>query len=241
MIKALFFDLDDTLCNCSFAEKMAYKVALQYAMDSYSTMDLDVLQEFHQNYFLELPLTSFHLNKAAREEPKIWWKALFEQGIDDIVLAESLNNIFANTRLKNYELVTGVENMLKSLKQSYRLAIVTNGSFNTQWSKLKACGVNRFIENIIISEQCPEPKPHKSIFLMACQQVKCLPSEVIHIGDSLIADIQGGIEANLAATILVGSRKEKIALKEIEPDYEIPNILELQNLLNDIIREITDK
>jgi ribonucleotide monophosphatase NagD (HAD superfamily) len=48
-------------------------------------------------------------------------------------------------------------------------------------------------------------KPAASIFLKACEMAGVQPSEAVHVGDSLKADVAGGNGAGLAATVFVSA------------------------------------
>jgi len=63
------------------------------------------------------------------------------------------------------------------------------------------CGVER-AEEVLAGR--PE-KPAASIFLKACEMVGVQPSEAVHVGDSLKADIAGGNGAGLTATVFVSA------------------------------------
>ncbi|MDE7243860.1 MAG: HAD family hydrolase [Oscillospiraceae bacterium] len=52
-------------------------------------------------------------------------------------------------------------------------------------------------EGIITSEQARYSKPRKEIFLYALEKAGLHPSEVVHIGDSLIGDIEGAEQAGI--------------------------------------------
>ncbi len=76
-------------------------------------------------------------------------------------------------------------------------------------------------------------KPHVSIFEHACGLVGCAPEEAIIIGDNLKADVQGGINAGLAATIWVNAGGAGAPLPEgaPRPDHIVRSVLELPVVL----------
>lgn len=70
-------------------------------------------------------------------------------------------------------------------------------------------------------------KPHPGIFRYALKQAGVRPSEVIHVGDHLDADVEGAI--NVGITPVLIDRNQRFTRAEVRPD--VPIITALDQLL----------
>jgi N-acylneuraminate-9-phosphatase len=96
-------------------------------------------------------------------------------------------------------------------------------------------------ENIIVGGEevlaGRKEKPDRGIFMKACKYVGCLPSEAIHVGDSLGADIQGGINAELLATVFINVKSRDASTFKPMPTYTIKHIAELKEIIDKLLVE----
>ena len=74
-------------------------------------------------------------------------------------------------------------------------------------------------------------KPAASIFKKACKLVGCEPSQAVHVGDSLAADIQGALNAGLQGSVWIN--RHELTAPDTSPAFscQIKHISELQGLL----------
>ncbi len=80
-----------------------------------------------------------------------------------------------------------------------RIGIVTNGKTERQNKKIDALGLRRYTDTVVISEAEGIKKPHSEIFLRALQRLDSAPRDAVFIGDHPVADVQGALNAGLAA------------------------------------------
>ena len=80
-------------------------------------------------------------------------------------------------------------------------------------------------------EQGGAEKPAASIFLKACDMAACKPHEAIHVGDSLLADIQGAVNAGLQGSVWVNRTEVAAPAGAPACTFQIKHINELQALL----------
>ena len=85
--------------------------------------------------------------------------------------------------------------VLEALHGKYRLHILSNGYQEVQLLKMKSSGLQPFFDKIITNELAGARKPDRRIFEFALQQTGASVNESIIIGDSLEADIKGGLNA----------------------------------------------
>ena len=86
--------------------------------------------------------------------------------------------------------------------------------------------VGRF-DFIAASARVEFEKPHPGIFRYALKQAGVRPSEVIHVGDHLDADVEGAI--NVGITPVLIDRNQRFTRAEVRPD--VPIITALDQLL----------
>ncbi|MBU0596271.1 HAD-IA family hydrolase, partial [Candidatus Bipolaricaulota bacterium] len=92
-------------------------------------------------------------------------------------------------------LIEGAERLVSSLAGRARLALITNGFAAVQRSRFARSTLTPFFEAVVISEEVGAAKPDPAIFDEAFRQMgNPAKDEVLMIGDSLTADIRGGID-----------------------------------------------
>ena len=122
-------------------------------------------------------------------------------------------------------------------ENNVKLGIITNGPSEHQWSKVKALGVEKWIDrkNIIVSGDYGINKPDVRIFEIMQEKLQLPNDSLYYIGDSLENDIVGANNAGWKA-IWINRYKKKIA----ENAY-IYKIAENNAELFEIISEIFEK
>jgi putative hydrolase of the HAD superfamily len=84
----------------------------------------------------------------------------------------------------------------------HRLGVVSNGLGQQQRDKLARTGIIDRFERVVISAEVGERKPDAAIFLHACANAGCVPSEVVYIGDRYETDALGARRAGLTGVWL---------------------------------------
>lgn len=71
---------------------------------------------------------------------------------------------------------------------------------------LRALGLDKYFEVIVVSIETGHPKPDPRIFAAASAQLKTAPSSILHVGDSLADDFEGAKCAGFQSLLLNRSR-----------------------------------
>ena len=236
--KLVLIDLDDTLFDYPKAENSAFR-------STFEEMGF-----FKENRFLKNQNSEEFYTEIKKEYEKInsqLWKDL-EKGVVD---KEELKIIRFEKIIKKFELeydsqkmseiylkklgegifpFKSTEKLCKYLHLKYKIGIVTNGIKEVQYSRIKNSSIANYIDKIIVSDEVGVNKPDKRIFEFAINYFGILDkSEVVMIGDSLEADIKGGINAGVD-TCWVNLKNMKNKSKII-PKYEIRNLEEIFGIL----------
>jgi putative hydrolase of the HAD superfamily len=184
---ALLFDLDDTLMVEEPAAAAAFDATARSAAAQYA-VDVAALARGARARARELwyaaPTHAFCLRVGISsweglwcrfdgEEPDVrrlrawsptyryeaWRLALADQGIDDASLARDLGDRFITERRARYEVFDDVVSALSELRESYKLAIVTNGASCLQRDKLAASGLSDYFDALVVSADLGVAKP----------------------------------------------------------------------------------
>jgi len=145
-------------------------------------------------------------------------------GHPDDDLARDLNALYLKHRFEDIELYPDVLPAFAALRPKFRIGLLSNGN-----SYPDRCGLQDHFRFTIFSQEVGIEKPDEGIFLATCKQAGCTPQELLHVGDSLEADVAG---ANAVGAISVWlNRDGGENHTDIAPDYEIRSLDELPRLL----------
>ncbi len=181
MIKAVIFDLDDTLLDRDAS--VAYFIEQQYERLR-SAFD-GVSKATFAERFIELDAHGYIT------KDKVYQQIVTEFGLTDVSWQELFTDY--QSRFKEYCLnLPGLEPMLQALvKQNLSLGIITNGPTPFQEQKIRAMGIADYFSVILVSAAEGVKKPDPAIFQRAVDRLGVKPSEAIFVGDNPRADIQG--------------------------------------------------
>jgi HAD superfamily hydrolase (TIGR01509 family) len=138
-------------------------------------------------------------------------------GCADDALAADLNTLYLKHRFQDIELYPDVIPTLDTLRSKFSLGLISNGNGYPE-----RCGLAGRFSFVIFSQDVGVDKPDPRIFLAACAEAGCDTAELMHIGDSLEADVAG---ANaVGATSVWLNRAGKQNATGITPGYEIRSL-----------------
>jgi putative hydrolase of the HAD superfamily len=100
---------------------------------------------------------------------------------------------------------SGAQETLTALAAAgLRLGVVTNGSVLTQSAKIAQLGIGRYFATVVISEAAHCKKPAPRIFQYALEEIGRLAGETLFVGDHPMNDVLGSVEAGLIPVWLEG-------------------------------------
>ena len=127
-------------------------------------------------------------------------------------------------------LMPGAEEMMTWLKGRTRLGYITNGMSEVQRPRLEKIEWNLKFDVIVIAGEIGFSKPHHDYFNFVHQEIGCpVRTEVLVVGDSLTADIEGAISFGYHTCWY--NPKADICHLEQGPDYTISHLNELKGIL----------
>ena len=144
-------------------------------------------------------------------------------------------------KVNSIKLYDDVEESLRRLKElSIKTAIITDGIPIKQYEKILRLNVDKLIDLVVISDEIGIKKPNPELFNYCLKKFGVEGKETIYVGDRIDKDI---IPANLNNIYSVylhrGGKYDNYqadfkAQGDSRPNYEISNLNELFDILNEI-------
>lgn len=139
---------------------------------------------------------------------------------------------FASTRRARQRLLPGARELMAELVPSYKLALLTNGAPDLQREKIAASGLESFFQAIAVSGEYGIGKPKPEIFHRLLSELGVSADEVVMVGNSLERDIAGAKNAGIRSIWIRVPGSEEQA--EVTPDHTIANLAEISAILKEI-------
>ena len=115
--------------------------------------------------------------------------------------------------------------VVKKLSEQYKIFIVSNGFIEVQERRVTESGLRQYLCGSFISEEIGFSKPDPRFFEESLKQIGDFDkSKYLIIGDSMTADIQGGVSFGID-TCLVSKKKPEGY--DFEPTYVVGELKEL--------------
>ena len=221
----ILLDVDGTLLDFNACEAQAFKRGFELCGYHWS-------EEVYHNYHeINRMVWEIHeRGEMTREEILVLrFKMLFERyGIQGD--PAEFEAIYRSFLADGAFLETGAIELLEKLRESTaQVYIVTNGVLETQVKRLKMSGIENYADGVFISEAIGWQKPKKEYFDYCFERIPGFCKEkAIIVGDSLSADIQGGINAGIATCWY---NPEGKVSQNVKPDFEARTLDEVWQLL----------
>ena len=167
-IKAIYFDLDDTLCAYWNASRYGLRRTFEEAnlacgpdkaveawRKVFSYFSPEIKSEKWYEKYLESgePTRTEHMRRVLRE-----------LGCFDEELAQKLSNRYAELRDQCLELFPEAEEVLTYLRSHYKLGLITNGPADVQRQEIETLKLSKYFDHILIEGEFKLGKPNVEIF-----------------------------------------------------------------------------
>jgi putative hydrolase of the HAD superfamily len=188
-VKAVFFDLDDTLYDRD--ELVRIVVAAQY--DTFRQELASVPKARYVERIVELDDHGYADKRALYESVVAAWKL-------QPALAERLTLNFWTSYDEKCWLPEDTRATLVTLRRKgVKVGVITNGSTERQQRKLASLGIASWFDAILISEAEGIRKPDPEIFRRALHRCGIEAGDSIFVGDHPETDVLGALRAGLGA------------------------------------------
>ncbi|WP_281692137.1 HAD family hydrolase [Agathobaculum desmolans] len=196
-LKAVFFDLDDTLYS-------SFKACDAYALEQLAAWAEQTLGVAGTAF-----ADAFRTNRLrfARQQPgmpPVHDRVLFAQGalerlgLNAVRYARAAHRVYWEAVFSKMELRPGVTELLDDLRAAgIQTAVCTDMLADIQMEKLERLGLADQISYLVTSEEAGMDKPGAPIFWLAMHKCGCLPHEAVMVGDNFRHDIQGATDLGI--------------------------------------------
>lgn len=227
-IRAIIFDLDDTLYDCSGTlvlrgrRQVAGKIARLIKCSE------------EEAYSLQLEMEEKYGVKA-----NIYEKIVSHYHLPGTYAQELLED-FVHINISNITVFPDVMDTVIQLKaRGYRVALVTSGDKEIQRKKIDVLGLNnRYFDDIVITDR-NKGQSKKACFQEIMKRYDLQPKEFVCVGDKIDDELAASKSLGMFTVMFEHGRHYnaylKVQDKYIKPDYfikHIKNILELRILNN---------
>lgn len=198
-VKAVIFDIDDTMYDYTAGDKAAKSAAREYCR-CHLAVEADKFDEWYECADrlmvgrIGYSCGSVH-NRLIRFQcmMELLKKPLFPH-------VKALYQLYWGTLLKGVEPQPGLKELMKRLKeQKIQIGVGTNMTAFMQYEKLEYLGVGEMVDWMVTSEECGVEKPNPKFFELCVSKSGFSAKECLFIGDSLKGDAEGALECGLNA------------------------------------------
>ncbi len=183
MIRAIFFDLDDTLVDRASAHRRYCLDLLDRRPDIFRDADLEKL--------------------AGDADDPSWDRKAFSRRVALAfpglgLTAEEVSRDHASRLSAFVDPDPEVVRLLERLASRYRLAVVSNGSSRVQRAKLARLGLGAATPRAFLSGELGVAKPDPRPFRLALEWAGCGSDESLMVGDDPVRDVAGAAGVGIA-------------------------------------------
>jgi pyrimidine 5'-nucleotidase len=200
MIHAVLFDLDDTLFDHQGCSREAL-ATIRDAHEVLRAMPFDVLHRAHAALLEELH-GEVMLGRVSVDDARVErFRRLLEAAGARVsnAIAGELAVAYRETYRARRRAVHGAAELMAAVRRHARIGIVSNNIRDEQEEKLEVCGLEAFVDALVVSEEAQVSKPDPGIFRIALDLLQVEPLQAVMIGDSWTADVIGARAAGIAA------------------------------------------
>lgn len=212
MIKAIVFDLDDTLLDFMGLKRICVDAAVDAMTNAGLTIPKSkAVERIYQIYY-----------KNGLENQEIFDHFLTQElgTIDYKILAAAvLAYKKARSRITPYPGVP--ETLVSLLKQNIKLGVLTDAPVLAAWTRLTEAHLQDYFDHVVAFEHTNKRKPHPDPFKLVLQKLGTQASETLMVGDWSSRDMLGGRSAGMVTGYVMYNNS---TLKT--PDHELEDIVD---------------
>ena len=220
-IKAVLFDLDNTLIDFMRMKTQSSDAAIQAMIDA----GLQIKENKAKKILFSL------FKKYGIEDQTIFQKFL-EKTIKKIDYRILSNGIAAYRRVQAGFLFPypHVRSTLVKLKEkNLMLGIVSDAPRMRAWLRLAEMNMTHYFDVVVTLDDTGLLKPNKMPFEKAVKSLKFKPEEILFVGDNPERDILGAKEAGMKTCL--AEYGQNVFSKKIKADYRIKDVEQLLKIV----------
>jgi putative hydrolase of the HAD superfamily len=231
-LRAVLFDIDDTLFSTTEFARRARANAVRAMVDAGLDLPAEVVQkeldeviaEFTSNY-------EHHFERLVQRLP-----SQATRRVNPALIVAAGVIAYHDTKFRELAPYPDVVPLLTWLAEAgVRVGVVTHGLTVKQAEKLVRLGLVRYLDPkaIFISDQIGISKPNPKLYLAALRELGLQAREVMYVGDNLEHDVAPPKSIEMVTVWARRGAKHPTANPSIVPDHVVDNFKELEKILRE--------
>ena len=224
MIKAVIFDLDNTLLDFMTMKKEAVMSAISSMKEAGLDIDVDTsYKEIMDIYEVDGWENQLVFDKFLKKKLGYTDNKYLAAGIVAYRRAKEAN-------LKAYPNVQKTLNHL--LDNNIKLAIVSDAPSREAWMRIYYLGLHNFFEIVITFDDSGERKPSPAPFKLALGRLNLSKDEVLMVGDWPERDMVGA--SSVGIKTIFAKYGDAFGVEKSGANWDIEDIYEVVNIIDEI-------
>lgn len=219
-MKAIIFDLDDTLYNEKDFVYGAFKEVASYLENKYN-----ILSDKIYNRMLQI------LKVEGRG--KIFNRICDEYHFDEDI--PKLVEVYRRAK-PNLNLYEDAQTFLNQNVGNYKFGLITDGLYYVQWNKIKLLNIEQYFDEIIVTDDHGKDfwKPSKGPYMKMSQILNIPFHEMVYIGDNPNKDFYAAKQLGMLTIRVIREEGDHMRVfldEEYEADYRVESLNEVEKIL----------
>jgi len=222
MIKAVIFDLDNTLVDFMRMKRLAVSAAIDSMIDAGLRLTPEEAQERIDHIYKERGI----------EFQSVFDQLLYDvfQKVDYKILSAG---VIAYRRAREAALVPYPHvnmTLVALIKRGIKLAVVSDAPSREAWLRLCYLNFHHLFDHVVTFEDTGERKPSPAPFRRALDLLHVAPREALMVGDWAERDVVGA--ANLGITTAFARYGDTFGTVQSHADYDLNDASELLDVID---------
>ena len=224
MIKAVIFDLDNTLLDFVKMKQYAIRASLSAMVEA--GLDID-----EEDAYSEI----FKLYEKSGWENQTIFNDFLKEKFGEVNIKFLAAGIVAYRRAREATLQVYPnvnKTLFELLKIGIKLAVVSDAPSREAWMRIYYLNLHHIFDHVITYDDSKVHKPSPVPFKMAMDALKVSSDEVLMIGDWPERDVVGAKQ--LGIRTLFARYGDKFDVKESGADWDIDDLYEIVNIVKEL-------
>lgn len=222
MIRAVIFDLDNTLVDFMAMKRQAIEAAIQSMIDAGLRLSATQVRDRIEAIYKERGI----------EFQNVFDQLLYDvfQKVDYKILSAG---IIAYRRAREAALVPYPHvtmTLLQLVKRGLKLAVVSDAPGREAWLRLCSLNYHHLFDVVVTFDDTGELKPSRQPFLRALRLLNVAPGEALMVGDWPERDVVGA--ATVGITTVFARYGDTFGVVHSNAQYDINDISELLEIVD---------
>lgn len=229
MIKAILFDIDNTLLDFDACVREAMKSGFRkFGLRSYEDHMFETFEKINCEMWREIEKGNLTFEELLQTR----WNRVFaalDITFDGCIFEDFFGEFLFDCAIP----VEGAAEILEYLEGRYILCVASNGPYAQQLNRLRNANMLSCFSKFFISEKIGASKPSEDFFSHCINELnkenKILPCEIMMIGDSVTSDIIGAAECGFKTCFFNKNTNKKA--DGIPADHSINRLKDICKIL----------